>query len=303
MPEGLRARVRAGARAGRARRARCRCLWTGRRQPQGRPARTFWPSLLSGGGRAQGRPVRLSDAAQNVLGLVYIGWLGVLGRDAPARGCCRSVAHLLLFTALAKLASLKRPSEARLALLVVFLLTLAVGVVVDARLLAALYFAAMAWLGFRTLAPRGRAGRLRRGAAGAGAHERCRRAGLSAVAIVGGRAVRPRRSSSRCRACTGPSSSRPSAWRTRFAKALAADRVDLESFGAAKRSDRVVLRLSSRPRASPATRRCACARRSSPTTATALDSAIPAQRRAPGRAGRAYGAGAGRAPERGRAGS
>ena len=71
-----------------------------------------------------GRPVRLSDAAQNVLGLAYIGWLGL--ETATLRlGLLRSVSHLLLFTAMAKLASLKRPSEARLALLVIFLLTLA----------------------------------------------------------------------------------------------------------------------------------------------------------------------------------
>ena len=44
----------------------------------------------------------------------------------------------------------------------------------------------------------------------------------------------------------GPFASRRSASTTRFDKALAADRVDLESFGAAKRSDRVILRLSSR---------------------------------------------------------
>ena len=158
----------------------------------------------------EGRPVRLSDAAQNVLGLLYMGWLAYSAATLRT-GLLPSVAHLLLFTALAKLASMKRPSEARLALLIVFLLTLAAASS-STHVSSLVYFAAMSWLAFRTLA---------RVAVLADFDEAppervlasVPTAGLSAVAIVGGR-WRPRPSSSRFRACTGPSWSRPSASRT-----------------------------------------------------------------------------------------
>jgi protein-glutamine gamma-glutamyltransferase len=190
-----------------------------------------------------GNPVRLSDAAQNVLGLAYIGWLAY--ETATLRmGLLRSVSHLLLFTALAKLASLKRPSEARLALLVVFLLTLAAASS-STHVSSFVYFLAMSWLGFRSLA---------RVAVLAdfddAPPERVLTSvptpGLSLVAIAGGAAAAvplffalPR--------LHGPFVTAPIRVDDAFTKALSADRVDLESFGAAKRSDRVVLRMSSSP--------------------------------------------------------
>ncbi|HEX5133874.1 MAG TPA: hypothetical protein VFW81_00640, partial [Thermoanaerobaculia bacterium] len=97
-----------------------------------------------------GRPVRLSDAVLNTIGLTYLFWLGV--ETALLRpGLIRSVSHLLLFTAIAKLASLKRPSEARTALLVIFLVVLA-SVSSSTHVLSLLYCAVMAVLAFRTLA-------------------------------------------------------------------------------------------------------------------------------------------------------
>ena len=97
-----------------------------------------------------GPPVRISNATMNVAGILYLGWLGF--ETATLRvGLLRSVSHLLLFTALAKLASLKRPSEARMALLVLFLLTLAAAST-STHVSSFLYFAVMAWLSFRTLA-------------------------------------------------------------------------------------------------------------------------------------------------------
>ena len=190
-----------------------------------------------------GRPVRLSDAAQNVLGLAYIGWLAF--ETATLRiGLLRSVAHLLLFTALAKLASLKRPSEARLALLVIFLLTLA-SASSSTHVSSIGYFVVMSWLAFRALsrvavlsdfdeAPPERV------------LKSVPTAGLSLVAIGGGALAAvplffalPR--------LHGPFVTAPIRVEDAFTKALSADRVDLESFGAAKRSDRVVLRLSSKP--------------------------------------------------------
>jgi protein-glutamine gamma-glutamyltransferase len=190
-----------------------------------------------------GRPMRLSDAAQNVLGLAYIGWLAF--ETATLRiGLLRSVAHLLLFTALAKLASLKRPSEARLALLVIFLLTLA-SASSSTHVSSIGYFVLMSWLAFRALsrvavladfdeAPPERV------------LQSVPTSGLSFVAIAGGTIAAvplffalPR--------LHGPFVTAPIRVEDAFTKALSADRVDLESFGAAKRSDRVVLRVSSTP--------------------------------------------------------
>src|SRR4029077_10732859 len=71
----------------------------------------------------RGRPVRVSDAAMNVAGLVSLVCLGFSAATLRP-GLLPTVVHLLLFTGLAKLASLKRPSEARLALLGVFPVTL-----------------------------------------------------------------------------------------------------------------------------------------------------------------------------------
>src|SRR5262249_20806078 len=96
-----------------------------------------------------GRPVRVSDAVMNLAGLAYLVWLAY-STVTLRSGLLPSVAHLLLFTGLAKLASLKRPSGARLALLVVFLLTLA-SASSATHVTSLLYFAAMAWLGFRAL--------------------------------------------------------------------------------------------------------------------------------------------------------
>ena len=190
-----------------------------------------------------GTPVRLSDAAQNVLGLAYIAWLAY--STATLRmGLLRSVAHLLLFTALAKLASLKRPSEARLALLVIFLLTLAAASS-STHVSSFVYFLAMSWLGFRALS---------RVAVLADFDEAppervltsVPTTGLSLVAIAGGIVAAvplffalPR--------LHGPFVTAPIRVDDALTKALSADRVDLESFGAAKRSDRVVLRMASTP--------------------------------------------------------
>ena len=81
-----------------------RCRWRG---PAARAARRSCSSSSAsrscGGGRARGRPVRVSDAAMNVAGLVYLAWLGY------------SAATLrpgLLPTVVAP-AALHRPREAR----------------------------------------------------------------------------------------------------------------------------------------------------------------------------------------------
>jgi hypothetical protein len=194
-----------------------------------------------------GRPVRVSDALMNVAGLAYIGWLAVSVVKVRS-GLLPSVVHILLFTGLAKLASLKRPSEARLALLVVFLLMLA-SASTATHVASVLYFVTVAWVGFRTLgliavladfddAPPDRVL--------AAVPTR----GLTAVALVSGALcaaplffLLPRLHS--------PFALAPFRVEDAFGKALSADRVDLQSFGAAKQSDRVILRLSSEPALAP----------------------------------------------------
>ncbi len=190
-----------------------------------------------------GRPVRVSDAVMNLAGLAYLVWLA-FSTVTLRSGLLSSVAHLLLFTGLAKLASLKRPSEARLALLVVFLLTLA-SASTATHVSSLLYFAAMAVIGFRALArlavladfddapPDRVLGSVPTG-------------GLTALALAGGVLgaaplflLLPR--------LHGPFALTPFRLDDAVGRALASDRVELDSFGAAKQSDRVILRLESDP--------------------------------------------------------
>jgi hypothetical protein len=190
-----------------------------------------------------GRPVRLSDAVLNTIGLTYFFWLAV--ETALLRpGLLRSVSHLLLFTGIAKLASLKRPAEARTALLVVFLIVLA-SVSSSTHVISLAYCAVMAILAFRTL---GRLAVLADFEEGPPLHviRAIPTPGLSAAAIVAGALlgvplffVLPR--------LHGPYALSPIRVEDAMSTAVATDRVDLDSFGGAKRSDRVVLRLAVDP--------------------------------------------------------
>ena len=191
----------------------------------------------------QGRPARLSNVVLNALGLGYLLWLGI-EVVTLRHGLLRSVSHLLLFTAIAKLASLKRPGEVRTALLVIFLITLA-SASSSTHVSSFLYFAVMALLAFRALA---------RLAVLAdfddSPPERVLRSiptgGMAAVALLLGATLtgplfvtlpRLRR----------PFAVTPFRVEDAFSTALAADRVDLEAFGTAKRSDRIVLRMEIDP--------------------------------------------------------
>lgn len=186
-----------------------------------------------------GRTIRLSDSILNVIGLSYCLWL-VFEVWILRHGLLRSVSHLLLFTALAKLASLKRPGEARTALLVLFLLTLA-SASSSTHVSSLVYFAAIAFLGFRTLgrlavladfddAPPDRViGSVPTG-------------GLAFFAVFGAALLTvplfyalPRLRS--------PFALAPIRLEDALSTTLTADRVELGSFGAAKKSDRVVLTM------------------------------------------------------------
>ena len=178
-----------------------------------------------------GRPVRLSDAVLNAIGLSYFFWLAV--ETAMLRpGLLRSVSHLLLFTTIAKLASLKRPGEARTALLVIFLLVLA-AISSSTHVASLVYCAAMGVIGFRTLSRLAVLADFDEGPPGPRAH-RGATAGLSAAALLGGVLVAGRSSFSSAppravRALAGPTGRLPST-------AVATDRVDLDSFGGAKQA-------------------------------------------------------------------
>jgi len=190
-----------------------------------------------------GRPARLSNAVLNVLGLGYLFWLG-FEVVALQHGLLRSVSHLLFFTAIAKLASLKRPGEVRTSLLVIFLIAVA-SASSSTHVSSLLYFGAMAFLGFRALA------RLAVLADFEDAPpKRVLRSvptrGMMAAAILIGAVItgplfymlpRLRR----------PFATAPFRIEDAFSTTLAADRVDLESFGSAKRSNQIILRMEVEP--------------------------------------------------------
>ena len=190
-----------------------------------------------------GRPVRLSDAVLNGIGLSYFFWLAV--ETAMLKpGLLRSVSHLLLFTAIAKLASLKRPAEGRTALLVIFLLVLA-SVSSSTHVASLVYCAAMAALAFRTLSRLAVLADFEQGPP-ARVLKAVPTAGISVAAILGGVLLgtplfflMPR--------LHGPFAFSPVRFDDSSGTAVAADRVDLDSFGGSKLSDRVIRRLSVDP--------------------------------------------------------
>ena len=190
-----------------------------------------------------GRPIQLSDAVLNAIGLSYFFWLAV--ETAMLRpGLLRSVSHLLLFTTIAKLSSLKRAGEARTALLVIFLLVLA-AISSSTHVASLLYCAAMGVLGFRTLSRLAVLADFDEGPP-TRVLAAVPTAGLSAAALVGGVLVAaplffllPR--------LHGPFALSPIRMDDAPSTAVATDRVDLDSFGGAKQSDRVILRLSIDP--------------------------------------------------------
>lgn len=190
-----------------------------------------------------GSPVRLSNAVLNAIGLSYLFWLGV-EVTVVRPGLLRTVAHLLLFTAIAKLASLKHPGEARAALLVLFLLALAAASSTF-HVSSLVYFGAMAWIGLRTLsrlavladfdaAPPDRVlASIPTGGLAAAA--------MAGALVIGGPLfyVLPR--------LRAPYAVAPFRLDEALATTLTADRVDLEAFSSAKKSDRVVLRFELEP--------------------------------------------------------
>jgi transglutaminase-like putative cysteine protease len=191
----------------------------------------------------EGRPVRLSNAVLNGIGLTYLFWLGA--ETALLRpGLLRSVSHLLLFTTIAKLASLKHTGEARTVLLVIFLIVLA-AVSSSTHVVSLVYCAVMAVLAFRTLSRIAVLADFEEGPP-ARVLKAVPTPGLSVAAIIVGTLLGvplffllPR--------LHGPYALSPIRFEEANPTAVSTDRVELDSFGGAKRSDRVVLRLSVDP--------------------------------------------------------
>ncbi|MFN2385887.1 MAG: transglutaminaseTgpA domain-containing protein [Thermoanaerobaculia bacterium] len=217
-------------------------LWTGGARPGA--ILLYEAALIALGLRARRRsPLRLSATVLNVAGLAYFFWLGA-ELTFLRHSLLRTVTHMLLFTAVAKLGSLKHPGEARMGLLVIFLLTLAsASSATHAASLA--YLAVMGIMAFRLLgrlavladfdeAPPRRVVRAVP-TPGLGA------AALAGALLIGGPLfyVLPR--------LQRPYAVAPFRLDTASPGPLSADRVDLESFGAEKRSERVVLRITVPP--------------------------------------------------------
>jgi transglutaminase-like putative cysteine protease len=190
-----------------------------------------------------GRPVRLSNAVLNAIGLSYLFWLGV--EIAVVRpGLLRTVAHLLLFSAIAKLASVKHPGEARMALLVIFLVALGAASS-SFHVSSLLYFAAMAWLGFRTLSRLAVLADF-----DAAPPDRVLTAvptGGLALAAIGGAVLVGGPLFYALPRLRAPYAVAPFRIDEALSTMLTADRVDLEAFASAKKSDRVVLRFEVEP--------------------------------------------------------
>jgi len=193
----------------------------------------------------EGRPIRLSNAVLNAVGLSYLFWLGV-EVTVVRPGLLRTVAHLLLFTAIAKLSSVKHPGEARTALLVVFLVALAAASS-SFHVASLLYFAAMAWLGLRTLARLAVLADF-----DAAPPDRVLTSiptGGLALAAIGGALLVGAPLFYALPRLRAPYAVAPFRLDDALATTLTADRVDLEAFSAAKKSDRVVLQMKVDPEA------------------------------------------------------
>jgi hypothetical protein len=191
----------------------------------------------------QRRPLALSNTVLNALGLGYLFWLA-FEAVTLRHGLLKSVSHLLLFTAVAKLASLKRPGEVRTALLVIFMITLA-SASTSTHISSLLYFGAMAFLTFRTLAKLAVLADFDE-APPPGVLKSVPTGGMAAAVVLAGGVLTaplfyglPR--------LQRPFAVAPFRVDDAFSSAMTADRVDLNTFGAAKRSEQVVLHMSVNP--------------------------------------------------------
>ena len=187
----------------------------------------------------KGRPWRVSNAALNVLALVYVAWF-FLETRALHQGLVRTASNLLLFTAAAKLVSMKSRREENTALLLCFFLALD-SASTSTHVLSLFYLLILAVLGFATLArlavlsdfdatPPG--GLLRKLPTPAISAASVAAMGLVAVPLF---MAFPRLQS--------PFAVAPIPKQAVDGSFFTSDRVDLESFSSTKQSDRILLRV------------------------------------------------------------
>lgn len=186
-----------------------------------------------------GRPWKISNAALNALAIAYVAWF-FLETRALHQGLVRTASNLLLFTAAAKLVSLKNRREENTALLLCFFLALD-SASTSTHVLSLVYVVALAAIGFATLAklavladfdappPGGLLRRLPTPAVSAMSV-----AAMAFVAIPLFMAF-PRLQS--------PFAIAPIPRQAADGAFFTSDRVDLESFSSSKHSDRILLRV------------------------------------------------------------
>jgi len=196
--------------------------------------------VLGAGWRARaGRPWRISNAWLNVLAVLYVAWF-LLETRALHLGLVRTASNLLLFTAAAKLVSLKNRREENMALLLCFFLALD-SASTATHVMSIVYLGALALVAFRSLA------RLAvlsdfESAPPEGALRHLPSAGVSLVSIAAIGVVSvplfmafPRLQS--------PFAVAPIPKQAADGSFFTSDRVDLQSFSSTKRSDRILFRV------------------------------------------------------------
>ncbi|HET7453014.1 MAG TPA: DUF3488 domain-containing protein, partial [Thermoanaerobaculia bacterium] len=187
----------------------------------------------------RGRPLAISNAALNVLALAYVAWFFFASRALHA-GLVRTASNLLLFTAAAKVVSMKNRREENLTLLLAFFLALD-SASTSTHVVSLLFLGALAAVGFRTVARLAVLADFDR-APPEGALGRLPTWGVASACVVGTAILSvplfmafPRLQS--------PFAVAPIPKQAVDGSFFTSDRVDLESFSSTKHSDRILLRV------------------------------------------------------------
>ncbi len=187
----------------------------------------------------RGRPLSISNAALNVLALAYVAWFFLAAR-ALHSGLVRTASNLLLFTAAAKLVSMKNRREENLTLLLCFFLALD-SASTSTHVLSLVFLAVLAVVGFRTLARLAVLADFDR-APPEGALGQVPTWGIASMSVVATSIVAvplfmafPRLQS--------PFAVAPIPKQAVDGSFFTSDRVDLETFSSTKHSDRILLRV------------------------------------------------------------
>jgi len=187
----------------------------------------------------RGRPLSVSNAALNVLALVYVAWFFLAAR-ALHSGLVRTASNLLLFTAAAKFVSMKNRREENLTLLLCFFLALD-SASTSTHVLSLAFLGVLAVVGFRTLARIAVLADFDRAPPEA-ALGRVPTWGIASASVLATSIVAvplfmafPRLQS--------PFAVAPIPKQAVDGSFFTSDRVDLETFSSTKRSDRILLRV------------------------------------------------------------